>query len=38
MIRGTVKPVPKKVWKKYFSSLGRMKEVALVNPVKRETE
>jgi hypothetical protein len=34
MIRGTENPVLKKVWKKDFSSLGRMKEVALVNPDK----
>jgi hypothetical protein len=32
MIRGAENTAPKKVWKKYFSSLGRMKEVALVNP------
>jgi hypothetical protein len=32
MIRGTENTVLKKVWKKYFSRLGRMKERALVNP------
>jgi hypothetical protein len=32
MIRKTENAVSKKVWKKYFSNLGRMKELVLVNP------